>query len=389
MRLCIVSETWAPEINGVAHTLRRLSHELTRLGVTIDLVRPKPQSTASGQTGAIHTERHVLRMPIPGYRDVQIGLTTPTKMRRFFLAQRPDVVYLATQGPLGWAARQAALQLHIPIVAGWHTNFDHYCHSYGMGFLAATTKRYLRYFHNSCTLTLVPTQAQADTLRGDSIEHVHVLSRGIEGDKFSPEHRDATLRYQWGVNDHQPVALYVGRLAAEKNLALLQETLHAMRSVRPDMAQVIVGDGPARAQLQKAMPDVHFTGFLSPEVLSRHYASADIFLFPSLSETWGNVVTEAMASGLAVVAYRHAASAELIQHGHNGLTLTAGDSDAFRQAAVSLCQHPADYARFGRLARLRALEQSWSGIARQLLTYLHQAQEAYHATTPSCRIRSS
>ncbi|MCL7929983.1 glycosyltransferase family 4 protein [Halomonas llamarensis] len=389
MRLCIVSETWAPEINGVAHTLRRLSHELARLGVTVDLVRPRPQNAAAGQTASVDTELHTPSMPLPGYRDVKIGLTTPARMRRFFLAQRPDVVYLATQGPLGWAARQAALRLHIPIVAGWHTNFDHYCHSYGLGFLATATKRYLRYFHNDCALTLVPTQAQTNALRGDGIHHVQVLSRGIDGDKFSPELRDVDLRRQWGVNDHQPVVLYVGRLAAEKNLTLLQETLHAMRSVCPDMAQVIVGDGPARTQLQKALPDAHFTGFLPPEALSQYYASADIFLFPSLSETWGNVVTEAMASGLAVVAYQHAASAELIHHGHNGLTLTVGDNDAFRQAAVLLCQRPADYARFGRLARLRALEQSWTGIARQLLTYLHQAQEAYHATSPPCRIRSS
>jgi glycosyltransferase involved in cell wall biosynthesis len=389
MRLCIVSETWTPEFNGVANTLCRLSHELARQGVTIDLIRPKPRNTAVGQTGAIHTEHHVSRLPLPGYREVQIGLTTPAQMRRFLLSQRPDVVYLATQGPLGWAARQAALALRIPLVAGWHTNFDHYCHSYGLGFLAKTTKRYLRYFHHGCALTLVPTLAQAKSLRGSGMSNVQVLTRGIDGDTFSPERRDASLRRLWGVNDHQPVALYVGRLAAEKNLALLQETFHAMRSARPDMAQIIVGDGPGRAQLQKALPDAHFTGFLPPEALGRHYASADLFLFPSLSETWGNVVTEAMASGLAVVAYRHAASAELIQSGHNGLTIPQGDSEGFRQAAVALCQRPADYARFGRLARLRALEQRWSGIARQLLTYLHQAQEAYHAPASSYRIRSS
>ncbi|MYL22921.1 glycosyltransferase [Halomonas alkaliantarctica] len=387
MRLCMVSETWAPEINGVAHTLRRLSHELTRLGVTVDLIRPRPQrATPGGNTGPIDTELHALRLPLPGYRDVQIGLATPARMRRFFLDQRPDVVYLATQGPLGWAARQAALQLHIPLLAGWHTHFDHYCHHYGLGFLAATTRRYLRYFHNGCALTLVPTQAQADALRGDGIDNVQVLSRGIEGDKFSPARRDANLRRSWGVSEHQPVALYVGRLAAEKNLPLLQETFHAMRGVRPDMAQVIVGDGPARAQLQKALPDAHFTGFLPSEALRHHYASADLFIFPSLSETWGNVVTEAMASGLAVVAYQHAASAELIQSGCNGLAIAPGDSEAFRQAAVSLCQRPADYARFGRLARLRALEQSWSGIAQQLYRYCHQAQETYHAPSPSCRI---
>ncbi|BBI70588.2 hypothetical protein HAALTHF_05680n [Vreelandella aquamarina] len=163
---------------------------------------------------------------------------------------------------------------------------------------------------------------------------------GIDGEKFSPAHRSAELRKQWGVSEHQPVALYVGRLAPEKNLALLQETLQAMRNVRPDMAQVIVGDGPGRAQLEKALPDAHFTGFVDKHELACHYASADMFVFPSLSETWGNVVTEAMASGLAVVAYRHAASAELIQNGHNGVTAAPNDAHGFQEAAVALCQHP-------------------------------------------------
>ncbi|WP_434983966.1 glycosyltransferase family 4 protein [Vreelandella zhaodongensis] len=386
MRLCIVSETWSPEINGVVHTLNRLCRELQQLDITVDVIRPAPK--VPGSAAYAVQELQVRRYALPGYSDVHIGLARPAKLRRFWQQQRPDTIYLATQGPLGWAARQAARQLNIPLVAGWHTNFDHYCHDYGVSWLSAATHRYLRYFHNGCDLTLVPTQQQAKALRHQGIKGVQVLSRGIDGEQFSPALRDDALRKRWGVSEHQPVALYVGRLAPEKNLALLQETLQAMRDVRPDMAQVIVGDGPSRAQLEKALPDAHFTGFVNRQELARHYASADMFIFPSLSETWGNVVTEAMASGLAVVAYRHAASAELIHSGHNGITVTPGDSLTFQQAAVTLCQHPADYARLGRVARLRALEQSWSGIAEQFSSYLHHAQEAHHATS-ACRIRSS
>ncbi|MGO2393064.1 MAG: glycosyltransferase family 4 protein [Halomonas sp.] len=387
MRLCIVSETWSPDINGVAHTLSRLSCELNRQGVPVDVIRPRPR--VAGNTTRINHELQVSRVALPGYTDVQVGLATPAALRRFWRTHRPDVIYLATQGPLGWAARQAAKRLNIPLVAGWHTNFDHYCKDYGVTWLASTALRYLRYFHNGCASTLVPTHAQAAALTHQGIRGVHVLSRGLDGERFSPAYRDTQLRKRWGVSEHQPVALYVGRLAVEKNLTLLQESFHAMREVRPDMAQVIVGDGPARAQLQRALPDVHFTGFINLEALARHYASADLFIFPSLSETWGNVVGEAMASGLAVMAYDHAASAELISSGRNGVTVTAGDSAAFRRAAVDLCQHPADYARLGRVARLRALEQSWSGITEQFLRYLHQAQEAHHAPASACRIRSS
>ncbi|WFE70624.1 glycosyltransferase family 1 protein [Halomonas sp. M1] len=387
MRLCIVSETWSPDVNGVAHTLGRLCRELKRQGVTVDVIRPKP--SIAGKASKVTSELQVQRLALPGYAEVQVGLCTPAKIRRFWHKQRPDAVYLATQGPLGWAARQAARRLKIALVAGWHTNFDHYCYDYGVPWLSAVTRRYLGYFHNGCALTLVPTHQQAKALQQQGIHDVNVLSRGIDGEHFSPAHRDSRLRRQWGVTDHQPVALYVGRLAPEKNLALLQETLHAMRNVCPDMAQVIVGDGPGRAQLQKALPEAHFTGFVDKSTLARHYASADMFVFPSLSETWGNVVSEAMASGLAVVAYQHAASAELIQSGHNGITVTPDDTAAFSQAAIELCQHPADYARLGRVARLRVLEQSWSGIAEQFTRYLHQAQENHHASTSACRIRPS
>ncbi|PCF96588.1 glycosyltransferase family 4 protein [Vreelandella nigrificans] len=387
MRLCIVSETWSPDINGVAHTLSRLCRELYQQGVTVDVIRPQPR--VAGEAQHVANELQVQRLPLPGYTEVQVGLASSVKISRFWRKYRPDTVYLATQGPLGWAARKAARRLNIPLVAGWHTNFDHYCHDYGVPWLSALTYRYLRRFHNGCALTLVPTHQQAKTLQQQGIKGVHVLSRGIDGKRFSPTHRDAELRRQWGVSDHQPVALYVGRLAPEKNLALLQETLQAMRNACPDMAQIIVGDGPGRTQLQKALPDAHFTGFVDKQTLARHYASADIFVFPSLSETWGNVISEAMASGLAVVAYHHAASAELIQSGHNGITVAPGDSTAFSQAAVELCQHPADYARLGRVARLKVLEQSWSGIAEQFARYLSQAQESHNAPTPTCRIRSS
>ena len=390
MRLCIVSETWVPEINGVAHTLDRLSRELNQQGIIIDLVRPhsrcKSPQNHRVSSPVIRAEERVKPFALPGYRDVQIGLATPRRLRRFMQCHQPDVIYLATQGPLGWAARQAARQLEIPLMAGWHTNFDPYCQDYGLGFLTRITRRYLRYFHNACALTLVPTELQASALRRHGIQRVEVLSRGIDSHQFSPDQRDPQLRQQWGVNDHQPVALYVGRLAAEKNLTLLQDAYQAMHNVRPDMAFVIVGDGPARQSLEQTLPEAHFTGFIPQQELARYYASADIFVFPSLSETWGNVVTEAMASGLAVVAYQQAASATLINHHVNGICVPANDADEFCQEAVSLCQHPADYARYGRLARLRALEQSWPGIARQLVSYLYQTQETYHATSAFWRI---
>ncbi|QOR40145.1 glycosyltransferase family 1 protein [Billgrantia diversa] len=387
MRICLVSETWTPDINGVAHTLTQLSQELLARGMSLQLIRPHPaDANAPRRTPDMQAELRVPGMAIPGYHAVRIGMPAKRRIRRMWQKQRPVVVYLATQGPLGWSARHVARRMGIPLVAGWHTNFDHYCSDYRVPWLAPTLMRGLRHFHNGCRATLVPTRQQADALARQGFQRLEVMGRGIDHRRLDPALRCAELRRSWGVDEHRPVALHVGRLAAEKNLALLRETFHAMRSARPDMAQVIVGDGPARRSLEKALPEVRFTGFISPEALARHFASADLFLFPSLSETWGNVVPEAMASGLAVVAYRHAAAAELIDSGINGVTVPAGDAEAFREAAVTLCQQPARYAQMGRAARLRCQTCRWPAIADIFLSILERAREVNRASTHPCGI---
>lgn len=287
MRICLVSETWSPDINGVAHTLSQLSRELMSRGTRLQLVRLRPRHhLALRREPGMQTELQVPGVSLPGYREVRFGLPVTRRLQRLWREQRPDVIYLATQGPLGWSARRAARHLSIPVVAGWHTNFDHYCQDYRVPWLTPVMRAALRHFHNGCAATLVPTHRQAAALSASGFQRLAVMGRGIDGQRFSPAHRAPLLRQQWGVDAHCPVALYVGRLASEKNLALLQESFIAMRQARPDMAAVIVGDGPGRQALEKALPEAHFTGFLTPEALARHYASADIFVFPSLSETW-------------------------------------------------------------------------------------------------------
>lgn len=386
MRICLVSETWSPDINGVAHTLDQLSKELGMRGVALQLIRPRPASRVVSRAEGMEAELRVRGVGLPGYRDVRIGLPATKAIQRFWQQQRPTVVYLATQGPLGWSALRAAERLNIPVVSGWHTNFDHYCRDYGLPWLVPLVMRRLRLFHNRTAATLVPTHVQAEALGDQGIANLHVMARGIDGERFSPDHRDAALRAAWGSDAHRPVALYAGRLAAEKNLTLLRDTFTAMLAARPDITLVVVGDGPGRAMLQRTLPQAHFTGFIDRESLVRHYASADLFVFPSISETWGNVVLEAMASGLAVVAFRHAAGAELIENDHNGISLAVGDESGFQEAAVTLCQQPARYARLGRIARERALTYRWSDIADTFLTILTQPREHHDEAAASCRV---
>lgn len=386
MRICLVSETWSPDINGVAHTLGQLGTELRRRGVALQLIRPRPADVAVPRAEGMEAELRVHGLGLPGYRQVRIGLPATATIQRLWRQQRPTAVYLATQGPLGWSALRAAERLDIPVVSGWHTNFDHYCRDYGLPWLAPLVLRRLRHFHNRTAATLVPTRSQAEALAGRGFANLRVMARGIDGERFSPAHRDPALRAAWGSDAHRPVALHVGRLAAEKNLDLLRDTFTAMLAARPDMTLVVVGDGPGRAALQRALPDAHFAGFVDRESLVRHYASADLFVFPSISETWGNVVLEAMASGLAVVAFRHAAGAELIDDDLNGVSLAVGDEAGFREAAATLCQQPARYARLGRAARERALTYRWSAIADTFLATLAQPRETHDEAASACRV---
>ncbi|WP_136246594.1 glycosyltransferase family 4 protein [Halomonas borealis] len=374
MRICLVSDTWTPDINGVAHTLDRLCDQLRPQGHALQLIRPQPADDDHRAEG-MAAELRVRAAAVPGYRQVRLGLPARRRIRRFWQADRPDVIYLATEGPLGWSALAAAETLGIPVVSGWHTNFDHYCRDYGLGWLRPLVIRRLRHFHNRCATTLVPTHLQARELGQRGFERIRVMARGIDGERFAPEHRDATLREHWGADPQEPVALYVGRLAPEKNLDLLRDTFAAMQDAHPRLTLVVVGDGPGRVNLERALPEAHFAGFVSPDDLSRYYASADIFVFPSISETWGNVLVEAMASGLATIAFRHAAGAALIEDDINGLQLAVGDEDGFRDAAVALCQQPARHARLGRAARRRALTYRWPAIADTFLGALAHARE--------------
>ncbi|WP_110677919.1 glycosyltransferase family 1 protein [Salinicola sp. RZ23] len=377
MRIALVSETWSPEVNGVAHTLRHLANHLVAKGVTLQVIRPQPVGGERDQLA--ERDVHVRGMSLPIYADVHIGLPCRRRLLKLWRQERPDALYIATEGPLGWSALNAARDLQIPVVSGFHTNFDQYAGNYHLGWSIPIARRGLRYFHNRCEATLVPTQAQRQHLECQGYQRVSVLARGVDAQRYAPGKRSAELRRQWGVGPHQPVALYVGRLASEKNIELLADSMAAMQRSNPALAQVLVGDGPARKTLARRLPEAIFTGFQTGEALAAHYASADLFVFPSLSETFGNVVPEAMASGLAVVAFEHAAAQELITDGVDGRLIAPDDRHGFIQAASELSGQPALYAQLGRQARQRAAALSWSNIGDRFLAHMIQVQRPQHA----------
>ncbi len=370
LHIALVSETFPPEINGVANTLGRLCQGLRERGHRLQLIRPRQDGDARSQTD---DELLLTRgWPLPGYAGLQWGQSALHKLLRRWQQSRPDVLYIATEGPLGLSALRAARRLGIPVVSGFHTNFQQYSSHYGLSLLNRLLTGYLRWFHNRTRMTLVPSPDQRLELQRRGFERLELLARGVDGQLFHPSRRSAELRASWGLGEADIAVLHVGRLAAEKNLQLLVRSFHALQQQNPQqhLRLVLVGDGPQRAQLQAELPDAVFCGVQRGERLSEHYASGDLFLFPSLSETFGNVVLEALASGLAVVAYDQAAAAQHIRHGHNGALASPGDEQAFIDAAQWLLEDAESLRRVRLNARQHAGRQGWPEIIEQFEQHL-------------------
>ncbi|WP_231423429.1 glycosyltransferase family 4 protein [Pseudomonas sp. Leaf59] len=365
LHITLITETFPPEINGVANTLGRLCDGLRARGHVVELVRPRQ---GVDQCRPSDDELLLCRgWPLPGYPGLQWGQSSMHKLLRRWTRQRPDVLYIATEGPLGLSALRAARRLGISVVSGFHTNFQQYTNRYGLSLLSRMVTHYLRWFHNRSSLTLVPSASQRLELERRHFERLGMLSRGVDSQLFHPAKRDCTLRESWGLESDDIAVLHVGRLAPEKNLGLLKRCFEGLQDSYPTrrIKLIIVGDGPQRAVLERDLPDAVFCGTRRGEELARHYASGDLFLFPSLTETFGNVVLEAMASGLGVVAYDQAAATQHIRHGYNGVLAMPGDEGAFCDAAIWLLEERETLRRARLNARQHASRQGWTAIIEQ------------------------
>lgn len=347
-RFELVTETYPPEINGVALTVQSLHDGLKSLGHDVGLVRPARPGEDSDETSEL---LRVDGAPIPRYPGMRFGLPSGRKLTARWMRQRPDAIYIATEGPLGWSALRAAKRLGIPVATGFHTRFDDYVGRYGAGFLSPWVFAWLRRFHNRADATLVPTRELVEQLGPQGFRHVRRLGRAVDTVRFHPRFRSDALRERWGLAPDDLAIVHVGRLAPEKNLPLLMRCFEALKAERAGTKLVLVGDGPARGALAAQHPDVIFAGTLRGEALAEHFASADVFCFPSLSETFGNVTIEAMASGIATVAFDYGAAREHLRDGAHGASVAFGDEAAFLAQFL-------DTARSPRLAAMGAAARS-------------------------------
>jgi len=379
LRIAVVTETYPPEINGVSTTIAKVVEGLRARGHEMQLVRPRRERGDVGQPAERYSELPLRGLPIPRYPQLRMGLPALGRLLDQWRQQRPDVVHIATEGPLGWSALRAALQLGLPVSTDFRTNFHAYSGHYGIGWLRRPIVGYLRHFHNRAGCTMVPTEGLRRELEANGFERTVVVARGVDTKLYDPARRSEALRQAWGAGPGDRVLLCVGRLAPEKNLDTLLDAYAAMRAATPRLRLVLVGDGPLRQALRARCPDAVFAGLRSGEDLAAHYASGDLFLFPSLTETFGNVTPEAMASGLPVLAYDYAAAGQLIRSGSNGRLAPCGNRAAFLRQALALAADAPAARALGRAARETALGLDWGRIVRQIEAVMRSVMSAARA----------
>jgi glycosyltransferase involved in cell wall biosynthesis len=359
--ICVVTETFPPEVNGVAMTLERVTGGLTARGHRLFLVRPRQHAGDSPGENGMRTAL-IPSLPLPMYRELRVGLAGRRTFDRLWTAERPDVIYVATEGPAGRAAVNQAARMGIPVVSGFHTHFHQFSRFYGLGVLQGRVFRYLRDLHNRTRFTVVPTPMLQAELLEQGFDNVRVIARGADCSLYAPRRRDPALREKWGVTASHLAVLHVGRMAPEKSPEVAVEAFRAIERVAPGARLVMVGDGPARKTLERENPDVVFAGMRRGEDLAAHYASGDLLLFPSQTETFGNVTLEAMASGLGVVAYDMAGARDLILHRRNGMKAEPGDWAGFVRMAGELAGSPALLADVREAARKTAETRDWGAV---------------------------
>jgi glycosyltransferase involved in cell wall biosynthesis len=370
MRVCLVTETYFPQVNGVSRTLGQLVRHLSERGDEVLLVHPD-----YGEAPAAERTHLVRSVSLPFYKELYLPFPPFGAVHRAIDGFRPDVVHIATEATLGLSVLRHVLARKVPTVSSFHTNFDQYSAHYRVGFARGTIWRYLRWFHNRTRETYVPSRATIADLEARGFERLVLWPRGVDSRLFRPDRPGReVVRAALGLRPEDVVVSYVSRIAAEKNVGYLADALAEVVKQRPATKLLFVGDGPARADLERTMgPAARFAGYRTGEDLADHYAAGDLFAFSSLTETFGNVILEAMASGLPVVALRAGGVGDTVRPGETGdLVEPTEPPSRFAAAIIALIDDHERRRRLAQNARAYAESQSWDEIMGALrVRYQH------------------
>jgi len=382
MRIGLVSDTYIPQVNGVTTVVRRIVSLLRAQGHEALVVAPRYPGAAGSPDPR---ELRIPSLAFPLYPDIRMSLPPFRQVADFFDASPPDVIHVHTEGALGLAGRRYARRQGVPLVTSYHTNFPEYSRHYGAGFLESAVWRWLQWFHRSARVTFTPGEATRDELVRRGIGHAALWGRGVDPHFFHPGRRDHSWRRWLAGGDDTVIVLHVGRLAHEKNLGVLIEAWRQARAALGQRATfVVAGEGPEAQRIESRLPFVRLLGFLPREDLATLYASADVCVFPSHTETCGLVALEAMAAGTAVIAADAGGFRESLYGGTTGLLVPAHEARSYRDAIIALVNDPAARFALAAAARDAALRRDVARENTELLDrYAALAPEA-HRRTSTC-----
>lgn len=365
LRVAYFTESLLPHVDGVSLTLARLFATLEREGVDFRVYSPFEPGDAVSWGDRVRGVRyaHVPRRP-----EYRVSLPPPRGAAAELAAWRPDLVHVVSPTPMAIWAQRWARRAGVPAVASFHTHFVSYFRYYGAPWAERGGWAALRWFYRRCARVYAPSHSIIRELAAHGITHVDLWTRGIDLARFSPARRDAALRAELGVSDEVPLLLLVSRLVKEKDLADLVEVDRLLRGRGVSFRLALVGDGPMRAELEALLPHAHFAGHQAGTELARWYASADVFVFPSTTETFGNVVLEALASGLPAVVVDRGGPPDQIEGGETGYIARANDAADLAGRVGALLTDAALRRAMGERAREAATrEHDWEAINRRLI----------------------
>lgn len=375
-RLALFTDTYVPQSNGVARTLFRLTSALRDRGIDV-----RVYTTSDPHAFSLPNVRRLPSVPFWAYPELRLAMPTASSLRRDVEHWRPDVVHVATPFGVGRAGRAIASLLSLPLVTSYHTSLAAYAPLYGLGALSEPGWQYLRRFHNAGAVTLVPTMAIASDLSERGFQRLEIWRRGVDLSVFSPGYRSVTLRRQLRADENTTLIGYVGRLAREKRVDVLLDAIRIASPQLDDASFAIVGDGPAGKGYRASAPRaVKFLGRLEGSALSAFYASCDVLVFPSDTDTFGNVLLEAMASGLAIIAADTPVTREVLAEGEAGMFYPAQDSAALAAQIIALASAPSLRRHLARIAFAAASRCSWDGVFDSLLASYSRAIGPSHSS---------
>lgn len=364
MRIALVTDTYTPQVNGVTTVVCRVADTVRADGHPVALVAPRYPAANTGVPG----ELRIPSLPFPPYPSIRLSL--PYRRRVFEHLDRfaPDLVHVATEGPLGALGRRYALRRDVPLVTSFHTHFPAYARHYGVPALAPLVWRWLVHFHRPARMIHTPGESVQDELIRHGLSQTVVWGRGVDAEHFHPRRADDGWRRWLGGSPGAGIVLHVGRLAAEKNLGVLVDAWQqAHRRLGRRAAFVVAGDGPEASSLMARAPFARRLGFLDRDTLAVLYASADLCVLPSRTETCGLVALEAMASGVPVIAANAGGLRESVRHAENGLLVAPEDPSGFAEAIVRLIENGALRQQLALGARRTAEVRDQRGENRELL----------------------